>query len=60
MSQAEARAKAMMANNTWVVAHAERNYRGVIMVRYKQFMTRAGLTDPTRGDWKETNDDTVT
>jgi hypothetical protein len=60
LAQAEARAKAKVADGTWVVAHSERLFNGQIAVAYIQFMSTAGMADPARGGWKHTTDDSVT
>jgi hypothetical protein len=58
MEQAEARGKAMTANNTWYEAHSARDKDGVIIVRFRRFITNAFSL--TQAAWLETSDDTVT
>lgn len=56
MAQAEARAKAMKANRTWIDAHEARAMNGTIIVKFKRWTTSS---NPQQGEWVETNDDTV-
>lgn len=51
---AETRAKAKMADNTWIVAHAQRTGAGAIAVRVQQKMSAAA---PTVGAWTDLTDD---
>ena len=53
-AEAEERAKAKIADKTWIVAHAQRNMNGQIGVR---FIRNQSLTaDPAGGAWVETTD----
>lgn len=56
MDAAETRAKAKMADNTWIVAHAARTTGGTICVRAIRPMTSA----LTQGAWVEITDDATT
>lgn len=50
---AETRAKAKMADGTWIVSHAENKMDGTIAVRLIRKMTSA----LTQGGWVELTDD---
>ena len=58
MDAAEARAKTMVANNSWYEAHSARAMDGTIVVRFRRFMTVSA--SPQNGAWVETSDDSVT
>jgi len=49
----ETRAKAKIADGTWVVAHAARQKDATLAVRVQRFMTSA----LTQGAWVEVTDD---
>jgi hypothetical protein len=55
----EERCKSQVAAKVWLVAHAEKDFSGTIKARFIRYMNAAGLTDPARGSWEETDDDTV-
>jgi hypothetical protein len=57
MAAAEARAKAKMADKTWVVAQAARTANGTICVRVQRYMNAATLNVPSQGGWVEITDD---
>jgi hypothetical protein len=57
MAEAEARAIAKMADFTWVVAHAEREFDATIAVRVQRPMSP---THPDYGAWIEVTDATGT
>lgn len=52
----ETRAKAKMADGTWVVAHAGRTFVGTLCVRVQRFMVPG---NPGNGAWVELTDDAV-
>jgi hypothetical protein len=54
MAAAEVRAKAKVADGTWVNAHAARNQSGTICVRVQRYMSP---THPDYGSWVEIVDD---
>ena len=51
---AEVRAKAKVADGTWINAHAERTFAGVLAVRVQRKMSP---THPDYGAWVEITDD---
>jgi len=51
---AETRAKAKVADKTWVNAHAERTFAGTLAVRVQRFMSP---TYPAHGGWVDITDD---
>jgi hypothetical protein len=59
MAAAEQRCREQVAAGTWVVAHSERDKNGVVKARYIKYMNAAGLSDPARGSWEETDQDNV-
>lgn len=54
MDAAEIRAKAKIADGTWVNAHSARTFTGTICVRVQRFMSP---TNPAYGAWVEITDD---
>jgi hypothetical protein len=59
MALCEQRCREQVASGVWVVAHSERDKDGVIKARFIRFMNAAGLSDPARGSWEETDQDNV-
>lgn len=57
MLQAEQRAKALTADNTWLYAHSARDFNGAIIVRFMRYTTAAFALD--EGRWIETDQDNV-
>ena len=57
MPAAETRAKAKVADGTWINAHSQRSQTGTIGVRVQRKMNAAGNTDPTTGAWVVIEDD---
>lgn len=54
MEAAETRAKAKVADGTWVNAHAARKVDGTVCVRVQRKMSP---TNPAHGAWVEITDD---
>lgn len=52
----ETRAKAKMADGTWIVAHAAKTATAVLCVRVQRKMSPAA---PSNGAWVELTDDSV-
>jgi hypothetical protein len=59
MAACEQRCREQVAAKVWVVAHSEKNQNGVIKARFIRYMNAAGLSDPARGGWEETDQDNV-
>jgi hypothetical protein len=59
MEQAEARCKLRMTDGTWVVAHAQKNFNGVISVRVIRYMSGSAPAGLTQGGWVEITDNVV-
>lgn len=57
LAAAEARAKAKVADGTWVNAHSGVTVDGTIGVRVQRFMSP---TNPAYGAWVEITDDATT
>ena len=57
MAAAETRAKAKVADGTWVTAHSARTQTGTICVRVQRKMSPAS---PGNGAWVELTDDATT
>ena len=53
-SAAETRAVTLVANGTWVNAHAARRFDGTVVVRVQRFMSP---TNPDHGSWVEIDQD---
>ena len=54
LAAAEARAKAKVADGTWVNAHSQKTFSGTIAVRVQRFMSP---TNPDYGAWVDITDD---
>lgn len=55
MAAAEARARAKVADKTWIMAHSARNMTGAIIVRFQRKMSPGAGN--ANGAWVETTDD---
>jgi hypothetical protein len=56
LEAAEARAREKVADGTWINAHSERDFNGVIKIRFQRYMSPLA---PDAGEWVETAEDDV-
>jgi hypothetical protein len=59
LAAAAQRCREQIENKVWVVAHSEKSRDGTIRCRFQRYMNAAALTDPARGSWETTDDDSV-